>query len=46
MIFTSLFEALAAQLAPLDFGGIGSRLPDGGKRCGLGLLRSLARRDF
>jgi hypothetical protein len=46
MIFESLFEALAAQLAPLDFGGIWSLLPDSGKRCGLGLLRSLASRDF
>src|SRR6266550_8258590 len=46
MIFKSLFEALAAQLAPLDFGGIWSRFPDGGKCCGLGLLRSLAGGDF
>jgi hypothetical protein len=46
MIFESLFEALAAQLAPLDFGGIGSRLPDGGERCGLGLLRDLTGRDL
>jgi hypothetical protein len=45
-IFKSLLETLAAQLAPLDFGGIRSRLLDSGKRSGRGLLRSLAGRNF
>jgi hypothetical protein len=46
MIFEGLFEALAAQLTPFDFGAIGSRLLNGGKRCGFDLLRGFAGRDL
>jgi hypothetical protein len=46
MIFNGLFEAVAAQLPPFDFGGIRCCLLDGGKRCGLGLLLRFAACDL
>ena len=45
MIGERLFEALAAQLAPLGLGGVGSLLPDGRERCDFGLVRRFAGRD-
>jgi hypothetical protein len=46
MIFESLFKALATELSPFDFGGIGRHLPDGRERRSFGLLRKLAGRDI
>jgi hypothetical protein len=45
MIGERLFEALAAQLAPLGLGGVGSLLPDGRERRDFGLVRRFAGRD-
>src|SRR5262249_4449575 len=46
LICESLFKALATQLPPFDFGGIGSRLPDGGERRGFSQLRGFASCDL
>jgi len=46
MICERLFEALAAQLAPLDLCGIGGDQPDGCKRRGFGLVGCFAGGDI